>query len=393
MCKIIPELDGNVSDHLPLCMLFTLDGNISIKAAKIAQDEFLARPLWGDTERKNKYRDILERKLENVTLVEIDKQADLITKQKLLDSHDKNISNAMHQAAKEAGCYPEKRFKPKAFWCPELQKLRDKRKFWWRLWSTCGQPRSGNVFECYENLKRHFRCICRNKVQAVIDKHIRSFTHDFKSNNLKSFWNRICAIRKQNSTSPLEADSLAEYYASIMQDSGNLSPDQQRIADIVNEIYLSNENYYTEKHVTTHEVARLIHSLTKGKSPGSDNISTEHLIYGQSQLISSVFQTFILKILSHGLVPESFTLGVIIPVLKKPALNPNISGNYRPITLSTTHAKFIELLMLPKDDNCSSQFGFRDNRGTTFAAALSNDVTSYFRHRGSPVYTCSLEAE
>ena len=49
--------------------------------------------------------------------------------------------------------------------------------------------------------------------------------------------------------------------------------------------------------------------------------------------------------------------------------------------------------MLPKDDNCSSQFGFRDNRGTTFAAALFNDVTSYLRHRGSPVYTSSLDAE
>ena len=63
-----------------------------------------------------------------------------------------------------------------------------------------------------------------------------------------------------------------------MQDSGNLSPDQQRIADIVNETYLSNDNYYTDKHVTTHGVARLIHSLTKGKSPGSDNISTELLL-------------------------------------------------------------------------------------------------------------------
>ena len=49
--------------------------------------------------------------------------------------------------------------------------------------------------------------------------------------------------------------------------------------------------------------------------------------------------------------------------------------------------------MLPKDDSCPRQFGFRDNRGTTFAAALFNDVTSYFHHRGSPVYTCSLDAE
>ena len=178
-----------------------------------------------------------------------------------------------------------------------------------------------------------------------------------------------------------------------MQDSRNVSPDQQRIADIVNEIYPSNENYYTEKHVTTHKVARLIHCLTKGKLPGSDNISTEHLIYGQSELMYSVFLNFYSQILSHGLVPESFTLGVIFPVLKKPTLNPNISGKYKHITLSTTRAKLIELIMLPKDDNCPSQFGFCDNGGTTFAAALFNDVTSYFRHRGSPVYTCSLDAE
>ena len=201
-------------------MLFTLDVNIPMKAAKIQQDEALARPLWEDTEHKNKYRDILQRKLENITLIKIDEQADLKTKQKLLDSHDKDISNAMHQAAKEAGCYPEKRFKPKAFWCPEVQKLRNKKKFWWRLWSTCGRPRSGTVYECYKDLKRRFRCICRKNVQSVIDKHIRSATHDFKSNNIKSFWKRISARRKQNSTSPLEADSLAEHYASIMQDSG-----------------------------------------------------------------------------------------------------------------------------------------------------------------------------
>ena len=65
----------------------------------------------------------------------------------------------------------------------------------------------------------------------------------------------------------------------------------------------------------------------------------------------SVFSNFYSQILSHGLVPESFTLGVIISVLKKSTLNPRISGNYRPIKLSTTHAKLIELLMLPKDDS------------------------------------------
>ena len=55
----------------------------------------------------------------------------------------------------------------------------------------------------------------------------------------------------------------------------------------------------------------------------------------------SVFSNFYSQILSHGLVPESFTLGVIISVLKKSTLNWRISGNYGHITLSTTHAKLI----------------------------------------------------
>ena len=84
MCEIIPVLDGNVSNHLSLCMLFTLDVNIPIKATKIEQDETLTCH-GRHMVRKNKYRDILQKKLENVTLIEIDKQADLKTKQKLLD--------------------------------------------------------------------------------------------------------------------------------------------------------------------------------------------------------------------------------------------------------------------------------------------------------------------
>ena len=74
------------------------------------------------------------------------------------------------------------------------------------------------------------------------------------------------------------------------------------------------KNIIHEKHVTIYKVARLTHSLTKCKSLGSDNISTEHLIYGQSELMYSVFSNFYSQILFHGLVPKSFTLGVIIPV-------------------------------------------------------------------------------
>ena len=40
--------------------------------------------------------------------------------------------------------------------------------------------------------------------------------------------------------------------------------------------------------------------------------------------------------------PSSFYNGVIIPILKKPTLDPNRPENYRPITLSSVHSKVIE---------------------------------------------------
>ena len=50
-------------------------------------------------------------------------------------------------------------------------------------------------------------------------------------------------------------------------------------------------------------------------------------------------------------------------------------------------------------DQCSDhefsdlQFGFTDGRGTSMAVSLAEDVTTYCVDRGSPVFTCSLDAE
>ena len=39
------------------------------------------------------------------------------------------------------------------------------------------------------------------------------------------------------------------------------------------------------------------------------------------------------------------------------------------------------------------QFGFASDRGTDMAIALAHDVSEYFSRRGSPVFTCSLDAQ
>ncbi len=98
----------------------------------------------------------------------------------------------------------------------------------------------------------------------------------------------------------------------------------------------------------------------------------------------------------YGIVPESFCKGLLIPLLKKPNSDPSIPKNCRPIVISTTLSKILEIHIL---EQCGEhefhdlQFGFVPNRSTTMAAALTHDVFDYCVSRGSPVYVCSLDAE
>ena len=50
--------------------------------------------------------------------------------------------------------------------------------------------------------------------------------------------------------------------------------------------------------------------------------------------------------IKYGIVPTSFSHGLLIPILKKTTLDPTIAKNYRPITISNTLSKILELYIL-----------------------------------------------
>lgn len=67
-----------------------------------------------------------------------------------------------------------------------------------------------------------------------------------------------------------------------------------------------------------------------------DGISSEHLRFGSSPVLLSVLSGLFCAILSWQVLPSSSEAGIIVPVLKKPGLNPNDVASLRPIALSTT---------------------------------------------------------
>lgn len=122
----------------------------------------------------------------------------------------------------------------------------------------------------------------------------------------------------------------------------------------------------------------------------------EHLKHAMDTKIPQVLSTMLTLSIRYGVVPSSFCKGLLIPILKKPTLDPSSPKNYRPVTVSSIMSKILELYILDKSAHhipSDLQFGFVEGRSTCMAAVLTNDVINYSVNRGSPVYTCALDAE
>jgi len=122
----------------------------------------------------------------------------------------------------------------------------------------------------------------------------------------------------------------------------------------------------------------------------------EHLKHALNSTIIRHVSVMSSLCLKYGIVPNALSQGLLIPLLKKPTLDSTLPQHYRPVTVSCTLSKLLELYILDVSgyhEFNDLQFGFVAPRGTNMATSLANDVIKYYTKRGSPVYTSSLDAE
>jgi hypothetical protein len=237
-----------------------------------------------------------------------------------------------------------------------------------------------------------FRRYCRSKISNVAGKRVAELNALFLANNLPSFWRKLC--KKVSPSSCLHAKDFAETFSNVMTDvPGSLSPEQAAIARGVDQLLHSTP--LTSVSVDVDQIVSCIKNLKNGTAAGPDDISPEHLTNAKSDSLVFHLADCYRFAFSHQVVPMHLKLSRIVPVLKKPSLNPNDINSYRPITVSSVFAKLAESLMMPNFDSllCNTQFGFRHSRDTMMACSFINDTATYFNAKGSAVYLCSLDAE
>ncbi|KAJ2946144.1 hypothetical protein O0L34_g5075 [Tuta absoluta] len=153
-------------------------------------------------------------------------------------------------------------------------------------------------------------------------------------------------------------------------------------------------NLEPEIHFTAKEIAKTIKLMTRGKSPGHDGLSIEHLQHAGphlSRLLAMLFNFCV----RHSYVPEELMRTVVVPIVKNKTGDISSKTNYRPISLATVIAKVFDGMLnehlKAKVTLHDNQFGFRPKLSTEGAILSMKHAIRYYTDRNTPVYACFLD--
>ncbi|KAJ2938094.1 hypothetical protein O0L34_g17653 [Tuta absoluta] len=142
------------------------------------------------------------------------------------------------------------------------------------------------------------------------------------------------------------------------------------------------------------DVFNVLMKMKRGKSPGHDGLSLEHLHYAGTHICKLLAQLFSLCI-KFGYLPSSLIQTVVVPVVKNKTGDLSSINNYRPISLATVVAKVFERLLQKKLTPCleidDAQFGFRPGLSTDTAIFSLKQIVNTYRDRKTSVYGCFLD--
>ena len=401
-CRILHDRPDCLSDHFPLITDINLPvvvcHNASAKVATASAPNF-PRMNWTKHHLCNRYHQVILEALAQIPVYPPESVSGVEEAQCTVDNLFHRLTDAMHNAVRTVLSETESSFprrKRNPWWNEDCRIARDRHRFWFFLWKTNGRPRSGHLYECHKFAKKTYRKACKTAVANSTSRVLRQIDKLLMTKNVKQFWNQISKRREYNATMGNEVNMSTLYDHFLRKFSFQAEGSAVVEAnDFVNAQLMKPIDSLPDIRMNTEQVSRLIRKLRHGCAPGADGILGEHLRYAASPQLSILLCDLFNLCFRYAVVPKGFTTGVLVPIHKKPHLDPADPKNYRPITISSTLSKLVEMYILRRSDHSfhEMQFGFRDNLGTDIAVSLAHDVISHCVHRGSAVYVCSLDAE
>ena len=175
------------------------------------------------------------------------------------------------------------------------------------------------------------------------------------------------------------------------EDTGHTNDTSEYPSDETINAYVENK---VNQPITESEILKCVKLLKNNKASGEDNIVNEH-IKSTIHLLLPIYCKLCNIILDTGIIPESWSIGVIKPIYKNKG-DPKKAENYRPITLLSCFGKlFTSMINNRLHDYAENhdtinwcQAGFRKSFSTADKLFVLKSLIDIIQFQHKKLYCC-----
>ncbi|XP_063545821.1 uncharacterized protein LOC134753808 [Cydia strobilella] len=309
------------SDHFPL----VVECDLQVIRAKISREEITMsnKIVWGERnpEQVAIYNSECNTRLKLIDFPQELRQCcdhtctDPSHKKVIVEYYSKIISALTESATVSGRSNVVKKKKPIAGWNRYVSDAHRTARFKFQVWLWYSKPRVGRVFEEMRASKRIFRSRLKwcqkNEDQIKLD----IICEHHSKGDFKSFWKSTNRLNPKPGL-PVSVEgvsdnkSIANMFRSFFRVESPLASTQSPgVADT------GSHDRRTITKFTANEVKKAIKCITRGKSPGHDGLSVEHLQHAGPHLprVLAMLYTFCI---GHAFLPDDMMRTVVVPIVK-----------------------------------------------------------------------------
>ena len=291
-------------------------------------------------------------------------------------------------------------------WNEHVKEYAEKAMFWHYIWKEDGRKRSGVLADIRRRTRAQYHFAIRRVKKDYIQLRNNRMGEAVANNNDRMLWNEVKKISSTNNKLPNAMDGctnideisniFASKYENLYNTVGYQSQDLEKLKTDIEQRILNkfpdNENHL--HNISVKEVKDAIVALKSGKKE-ENCLYSDHFKAGSLRLI--VIITLLLNsMLIHGIAPDEFLLGTMIPLIKNPRGNKQSSDNYRSLTIGTGLSKILDIIIKKQQTNALKtsdlQFGFKEHSSTSMCMFMVLETIQYYRSKGSNVHVLLLDA-
>ncbi|XP_045499418.1 uncharacterized protein LOC123697044 [Colias croceus] len=305
--------------------------------------------------------------------------------------YDEIISILSKAAISSYNVTEKRRCKYITGWNRHVRGAHEKARLCFQAWLYGGRPGAGRLYDDMCETRRTFKSKlkwCQNnqqqiKMDIIAELHSNKKFGQFWKNTNKMNHKPGLPVSVAGVHEPSEIATLFSHHFRVDSPLGpaRQGPDAE-------------EGGERSVYFTTKEVRAVIKGMVRGKSPGHDSLSIEHLQHAGVHL-PRVLAMFFTMCLGHSHLPDNLMRTIVVPIIKNKTGDTSDVNNYRPISLATVVAKVLDSLLGQHLDKHVSlndaQFGFRPGLSTESAILCLKQTVQYYTSRKTPVYACYLD--